>query len=99
MEDGSRPGKAAVPKGDMQHHLKTRCGAVVCSFEVSGTDRADIAVNERWSPAEHSATKPRGMWSGLGLPQGRGCPCHAQSTTGIVGDATGLRSSRKTTSL
>ncbi len=39
VEDGIRPGKAAlVPTEDMQHHLKTRCGAVVCSREVSGTD-------------------------------------------------------------
>ncbi len=45
MEDGSRPGKAApVPTGDMQHHLKTRCGPVVCSREVSGTDRADSVM-------------------------------------------------------
>ncbi len=45
VEDGSRPGKAApVPTADMQHHLKTRCGAVVCSCEVSGTDRADSAM-------------------------------------------------------
>ncbi len=45
MEDGSRHGKAApVPTGDLQHHLKTRCGAVVCSCEVSGTDRADSAM-------------------------------------------------------
>ncbi len=56
-------------------------------------------VNEWWSPAEDSAAKPRGMRSGLVLPQGRGCPCHAQSTTGNMGGATGLRSSRKTTSL
>ncbi len=32
------------PTGDMQHHLKTRCGAVVCSREISGTDRADSAM-------------------------------------------------------
>ncbi len=45
MEDGSRPGKVApVPTGDMQHHLKTRHGAVVCSCEVSDTDRADSAM-------------------------------------------------------
>ncbi len=189
----------------MQHHLKTRCGAVVCSCEVSGTDRADSAmgggtgsclwekegevcrpgceckesgwnvrlypvevgargfvgrsascmlkdlglrgatlsrstkelseevkkashwlwlkrwakawgvtsnsvllqgvsgrrpcslprhletfwvkgrnVSEQWSPAEDSAAKPLGMRSGLGLPQGRGRPCHAQSTTGTL---------------
>ncbi len=41
VEDGSRPGKAApVPTGDMQHHLKTRCGAVVYSCEVSGLEAA-----------------------------------------------------------
>ncbi|KAF4118314.1 hypothetical protein G5714_000365 [Onychostoma macrolepis] len=56
-------------------------------------------VTERWSPAEDPAAKPCGMRSGLGLPQGRGRPCHAQSTMGTVGGATGLRSSRNTTSL
>ena len=37
-----------------------------------------------------------GMRSGLDLAQGRGRPCHAQSTIGTVGGATGLRVSRKT---
>ncbi len=45
VKDGSKPGKAApVPTGDMQHHLKTRCGAVVWSREVSGTVWADSAM-------------------------------------------------------
>ncbi len=35
------------------------------------------------------------MRSGLGLPQGRGRPCHAQSTTGTVGGATDLRVRQK----
>nr|XP_055073968.1 uncharacterized protein LOC129453655 [Misgurnus anguillicaudatus] len=45
VEDGSRSGKASpFPTGDMQHQIKTRCGAVVCSCKVSDTDRADSAM-------------------------------------------------------
>ncbi len=45
VEDGSRPWKAApVPTGDMQHHLMTIRGAVVCSWEVIDTDWADSAM-------------------------------------------------------
>ncbi len=44
-------------------------------------------------PVHCPATRRR---SGLrGLPQRRGRPCHAQSTTGTVGGATGLRVRQK----